>query len=263
MGHLYVASKLDVEALNAFRFYRERLGLPPELPVQPKPYFAEIGQWADRLALQELGKPWNLFVTTTFVPVKQEVPNRYGLLIRERYIRSLGNVISDRGAGDVRIISHVRPISSRDFSERIATHTPSAGYVERKFSEFHNLLEARLHTRVSYLVGFEAGKLTGANHYHALLAAPGLEKISRMEELRPFLQKHYGRSLVLPFEPERGAGWYLAASYIGKTRLWWSVDVGIGRRVKHRPKKGGGQDVAVSPELPRDLYRLTHPRWHR
>lgn len=263
MGHLHIAGKLDLEALNAFRFYRERVGLSPEIPNEPKPFFAEIGKWADRLAMEKLGQPWDIFVTATFRPVVCEVPNPRGFLSRERYVRRSVRVLSDRGAGDVRIISRVQPISEGDFSERILSRTPSAGYVERKFAEFNNLLEARLHTRVSNLVGFEAGKLTGANHWHALFAAPALANISRIEELRPFLQKHYGRALVLPFEPERGAGWYLAASYIGKTRLWWAADVGIGRRVQHRPKRGAGVDVALSPELPRDSYHMTLGRWHR
>ena len=252
MGHFYIAGKLDLEALNALRLYRLRLGLSPDLPHQPKPFFAEIGAWADHLARERLGQPWDLFVTATFRPVAVSIANSQGFLETERFVRNHSS------------IANISNISAADFSEKVASRTPSARHVENAFREFLNLLEARLQARVSYLVGFEAGKLTGANHYHALLAGNGLSDLSRMEEVRPFMQKHYGRALVLPFEPERGAGWYLAASYIGKARLWWAVDVGKGRRVEHRPKRGGEvQPIAPSACVPRAQFHMTLGRWHR
>src|SRR5262249_51876267 len=133
----------------------------------------------------------------------------------------------------------VTSLRASDFTERLSSHSPSEGYVQRFFQDWMQRLGNGLAARVDFFVGFEAGCVSGANHFHSLLAADGLREQMRLEAelllrarergksvqefvlneellLWGYLYRTAGRSLVLPFDPGRGAGWYIAAAYVGK-----------------------------------------------
>jgi hypothetical protein len=242
MGDGRIYSKLDQEAQRALQDYRLAVGLTPVAPFERPKTIVEIGGWVDRL------RPWDLFVTATFRPQVRRWKNRAGFAALETGIA--------RGA-ELR-----STLSSRDFTQRLASHTPAAGYVQRFFSGWIEGLTQTLHQRVDYFVGFEAGTQSGANHFHALLAADGLRDYPR-KELWQELFDSAGRSLVLPFDPGRGAGWYLAAAYVGKKQLGWDISVGNRALIAARPTPGGGHDLTHSPALPRWSFHSTLGRWHR
>ena len=72
-----------------------------------------------------------------------------------------------------------------------------------------------------------------------------------------YLHRTAGRSLLLPFDPGRGAGWYVAAAYVGKKQLGWDVSVGDVARRPRSPTKGGSLDLMKSAEVGRDFYHMT------
>jgi hypothetical protein len=86
----------------------------------------------------------------------------------------------------------------------------------------------------------------------------------RRDELWRILFDNFGCALVLPFQRERGAGWYLASSYIGKRPLGWDVHVPGQSHLRNLPGTGGrAVSVAPSANLERSFFRV-HPRgWHR
>ena len=245
--------KLDLEAFAALRSYRRAIGLDDSAPVQllPNQVFQEMGAWVDSLCR------FDLFVTATFRPVTRRYANPRGLALVEGAALSEAPVTSMDGPV-------LRGLSSTDFGIRLASHSPSRGYVEGFFHKFRRRLQRDLKSPVRYFVGFEAGRLSGANHFHALLGAARLRDSSR-KELFEWLFKNAVRSLVLPFEPARGAGWYLAAAYVGKRPLGWDVHVPGRTHLIPRPSGAicGGHEVVRSAELPRPFFHMTHPRWHR
>jgi len=242
MGDARIYAKLDQEAQKALQDYRLAIGLQPVSEFERPKKIVEIGGWVDGL------RSWDLFVTTTFRSQIRRWKNSAGFAALETGIA--------KGA------ERRSTLSSRDFTQRLASHTPSAGYVQRFFSGWVEGLTEKLRQRVDYFVGFEAGTQSGANHFHALLAADGLRDHSR-RELWQDLFDSAGRSLVLPFDPGRGAGWYLAAAYVGKKQLGWDVRVGNRALVTSRPAPGGGRDLMPSPALPRSFFHSTLGSWHR
>jgi hypothetical protein len=240
MGRIY--SKLDQEAQKAFQDYRLAIGLAPVAVFERPQQTVQIGAWVDGLAL------WNLFVTTTYRWQTRRWKNPAGFAALETGVAKGAEVRST--------------LCSGDFTQRLASHTPAAGYVQRFFYGWIEGLTQKLLNRVDYFVGFEAGTQSGANHFHALLAADGLHDYSR-KELWQELFKSASRSLVLPFDPGRGAGWYVAAAYVGKKQLGWDVSVGNRALIQSRPAPGGGCDVTHSSALPRDSFHSTLGRWHR
>lgn len=248
--------------------YRKSIGLPPELtPPGRNARFVQSGQWVDSLA------PWDLFATITFEPRPRRAPNPRGLARVETRVR--------RGA------AHNTTLSASDFESALCTSTPGVDGVRTFFSRWiYNVLTPALLTRIDYYVGFEAGPTTGINHIHGLLAGEGLRKrfeneqrawteaqgagISAREFCRnreyvlwPFLFREAGRSVVLPFIPSLGAGWYLAAAYIGKKPLGWDESVGNRPLIERRPARGGGVDVTRSAAVPKEIMHNTLSGWHR
>ena len=242
MGAGRIYAKLDQEAQKALQDYRLAIGLPSIAEFERPKRIVEIGGWVDRL------RPWDLFVTATFRPQVRRWRNPAGFAALETGIAKGAELRST--------------LSSRDFNQCLASHTPAAGYVERFFSGWVKGLTQTLLQRVDYFVGFEAGTQSGANHFHALLSADGLRDYSRTV-LWQDLFDSAGRSLVLPFDPGRGAGWYLAAAYVGKKQLGWDVSVGNRALIASRPARGGGSDLTLSPALPRSSFHSTLGRWHR
>ena len=127
-------------------------------------------------------------------------------------------------------------------------------------------LERDLRCRISYFVGFEGGRLSAANHFHALLH---VAKLSAPFELYRrgiwnWLYKHAGRAEVLPFIKDLGAGWYLTASYIGKKQLGWDVHI-YGQTARQRRSRPGGRaaPVAASAHMSRENFHNSLQRWHR
>jgi hypothetical protein len=273
VGQVQIYSRLDQEAHKALQDYRISIGLPAVAEFQRPPKIIQIGDWVDDLAYQELGKPWDLFVTGTFRPVTRRWGNPKGFAAVETSLRG----------GE----SLTRSLCSSDFIERLASRSPSEGYVQRFFCDWARRLTEGLLTRVDYFVGFEAGGVSGANHFHALLAADDIRQQLQLEAelwrqyreagksahefartekdllLWGYLYGAAGRSLVLPFDPGRGAGWYIAAAYVGKKQLGWDISVGNRALIRRRPKKGGGVDIVKSPAVGRNLYHMTLTRWHR
>jgi hypothetical protein len=248
MGDVRIFSKLDQEAHKALQDYRVAIGLEPVVEFARPPKIVEVGEWVDQLALEKLGRPWDLFVTATFRPVVRRWKNPSGFAALETALV--------KGAGKLFVLT------SADLTQRLASHSPSAGYVQRFFSKWIGELTQMLQTRVDFFVGFEAGTFSGANHFHALVGAEGLHDYSR-HELWQDLYDTAGRSLVLPFDSGRGAGWYLAASYVGKKQLGWDVSVGNRALIQSRPARGDGQDLTLSAAMPREQFHSTLGRWHR
>jgi hypothetical protein len=272
MGQVQIYSRMDEEARKSLEEYRMSVGLAPVAELERPAKIIQIGEWVDELANEKVGRPWDLFVTATFRPITRRWRNPRGFAAVET-----GLSRSDASA---------RSIEARDLTLRLASQSPSAGYVQRFFYDWTQRLTSGLLSRIDFFVGFEAGRISGANHFHALVAADGLRKqLERETELlrlyreaaRPlqeyvrndelllwgYLYKTAGRSLVLPFDVGRGAGWYIAAAYVGKKQLGWDVAVGNRALIAHRPRKGGNVDLTKSPELRRDLYHMTLQRWHR
>lgn len=250
--------------------YRISIGLPPVAEFQRPPRIMQIGEWVDHLSYQHLGKLWDLYVTGTFRPIVRRWRNPKGFAAVESHV--------DRKE------SRKRNIEPRDIKERLASHSPSQGYVQRFFYDWTERLARGLQSRVDFFVGFEAGTLSGANHFHALLAANNLKQQMEREAklfhdakaagqstvefaankdllLWGYLHRTAGRSLVLPFDAGRGAGWYIAAAYVGKKQLGW--DVSMGEHAASVPVKGGAIDLTRSAALPREMYHNTLTRWHR
>jgi hypothetical protein len=248
--------------------YRESIGLSPELPTAARSTkFVQFGEWVDSLAT------WDLFPTITFEPRPRRASNPRGLARVETRVR--------RGVG------HNATLAASDFESALCTTTPGLDGVRTFFSRWvYDVLTPGLHTRVDYYVGFEAGNLTGITHIHALLAGQGLRERFEQEQdawrqaqatgitarefcrnreylLWPFLFREAGRSVVVPFIPALGAGWYLAAAYIGKKPLGWDVSVGNRALIQRRPSQGGGADVTRSAEVSRGIMHNTLGRWHR
>lgn len=241
-------SRGDLEAHEALRKYRKSIGLEPELPSTPNRMLARMGQWIDGLA------PWDLFVTATFRPVHRRWGNPRGFAGVETAVRN------------PRSISAFRTLRTGDYETRLASRSPSFQYVAGFFDRFIRSLETDLRCRLNYFVGFESGTTSGANHFHALIS------VSRSEGefdfwrkgLWMWLYREAGRALILPFEKDRGAGWYLSMAYVGKRPLGWDVHIDGRTHRTRKPKPGGHLPTAFpSAHVQSDLFHLSLPRWHR
>jgi hypothetical protein len=243
-----IYSRPDLEAHEALRTYRTSIGLAPELHGVPNPVFSKLGGWIDGLA------PWEMFTTTTFRPVRRRWGNPRGFAAVENNVK------------DPRQISGFRTLRSTDFASSLASRSPSPLYVSGFFDRFISSLQRDFCCRLNYFVGFESGVTTGMNHFHALIStARGDAPFTFWRKgVWAWLHRHAGRSLVLPFEKDRGAGWYLAAAYIGKRPLGWDVHIHGRTHLTRRPKPGGhASPIAHSAECGRDFFHMTHTGWHR
>jgi hypothetical protein len=243
-----IFSRQDLEAHEALRNYRRSIGLDPELPRVSSPALSRMGEWIDGLA------PWQLFITATFRPVRRRWGNPRGFAAVENIVK------------DARQVSGFRTLRSTDFGSNLASRSPSIEYVKGFFERFIHSLETDLSCRLSYFVGFEAGRISGANHFHALLSTACVDAPFEFwrRGLWQTLYRNAGRALILPFEKDRGAGWYLAAAYVGKRPLGWDVHIHGRTHLTRRPKPGGhALPVAPSALCARDYFHLSLPRWHR
>jgi hypothetical protein len=274
MGQVQIYSRLDQEAQKTLQDYRVSIGLPAVAQFQRTPKIQQIGDWVDSLAYKHLGRPWDIFATGTFRPVVRRWRNPRGFAAIETSVKD----------------PSVVKLHARHFSEQLASHSPSEEHVQRFFrgwiQRLSEGLSEGLSSRVDFFVGFEAGPLSGANHFHALLAANGIlqqmsleaellrqyrergksaQDFARNEQLLlwGYLYRTAGRSLILPFDPGRGAGWYIAAEYVGKKQLDWDISFEDGAMLPRSPTKCGNSDLMKSAELGRDFYHMTLGRWHR
>ena len=216
--------------------------------TQPSERFRVTGAWLDGLA------PWDIFVTGTF-------RHRPCLMPGPRSLARMESVPFDGKYS--RPATFCGSFPAHDFSLRPQMRPVSERYVRGTFDRFRRFLQRTLRAPVSYDVGFEAGMISGQAHFHALLQARGLREIRR-DELWRILFDNFGCALVLPFEPERGAGWYFAAAYVGKRSLGWDVHIPGRSHLRNFPARGGrSASVAPSACLPRSFFRV-HPKgWHR
>jgi hypothetical protein len=243
-----VYSRMDLEAHEALRNYRISIGLEPELPSAPNPMFSKMGAWIDSLS------PWDMFITTTFRPVPRRWGNPRGLAAMENKVK------------DIKQLSNFRTLRASDFDSSLASRSPSPMYVSGFFDRFIESLQKDCSCRLNYFVGFESGVMSGMNHFHALVSTARADAPFDFwrKGIWRSLKREAGRSLVLPFEKDRGAGWYLAAAYVGKRPLGWDVHVYGRTHLTRRPKPGGhAAPVVPSAECRRDLFHMTHTGWHR
>jgi hypothetical protein len=244
--------------------YRHSVGLEDSSTMSPdvleakitaaakRQAFAALGAWIDRL------RRWDIFVTCTFRPIVRRDSNRCGFARQELGLKDYARLPLFVDAE-----KSFRSLGARDFELRLVSRTPSENYVRGFFNRFRLKLQRDLGTPISFWTGFEAGPISGQNHFHALIGGRGLRD-SRRTELWEWLHRHAGRSLVLPFEPDRGAGWYLALAYVGKRPLGWDCHVHGRSRLTRTPTVcGGGRDVVRSASMPRSFFHATCQRWHR
>ncbi len=154
--------------------------------------------------------------------------------------------------------------------------TPSPVRARRLFREFiygdENRdipgLTQKINSRVDYFYAEELGKL-GRFHQHALLSGDGLRDVWR-KDLHQWWFERAGRNLIEPFNPERGAAFYLAKQYPAKQittndyrGLGYELVVGNRALIRHRPARGEGVDVLPSVDLERDYFKLGMTRRKR
>jgi len=250
MKPYWVFDKLDAQAFEALRAYRKKIGLSDEPPAatQVSERFRAIGEWIDRLAR------WDIYMTGTFRHRPYRLPGPGGLA-RVEVVPSDGRYI--------RPASPVGSFPRKDFTIRPQMRPAPERYVRHTFDRFRLFLQRTLRAPVAYHVGFEAGVLSGQAHFHALLSARRLRDVRR-EELWNILYDNFGCALVLPFEPERGAGWYFGAAYVGKRSLGWDLHIPGRSHLRRDPAAGGrAAPVVPSANLERSFFRI-HPKgWHR
>jgi hypothetical protein len=263
MSH-YIFSRLDCEAMQALANFRRLVGVDDGAMLTPAIVEAAIASTSKRQAFLEIGdfvdglRRWDLFATVTFRPLVRREANPRGLARLELAVKNYERLPLFRGAEQ-----NYPQLSCRDFEYRLASRTASENYVRGFFDRFRRKLQRDLGTPVSYFVGFEAGPSSGQNHFHALLGARGLRDIRR-RDLWEWLHANAGRSLILPFERERGAGWYLAVGYVGKRPLGWDCHVHGRLRLRRKPTgNAGGRDVVPSADMERPFFHATCPRRHR
>jgi len=116
---------------------------------------------------------------------------------------------------------------------------------------------------IKTLIGEDFGRIGGRYHCHLLVG--GVAHLRRSEWWEKAFER-FGRTRILPFDPNKGAAFYCAkyaAKQIGALHFSgafpgvdFSAVVSPGPRV-------GGVDLVPSAALVRDLYHLNLPRWHR
>ena len=160
-----------------------------------------------------------------------------------------------------------RYINPRGFLSPIMD-TPSPVRARRLIREFVELLETKINSRVDYFVGEELGKL-GRFHQHILLAGDGLRDLYR-RELWEWWKKRAGRNRIEPFDPGKGAAYYLASAYPAKQTglnahrgLEWDLRVGNRPHISHPPKSGGKIILVPSVNLSRDFFKCGFSRRKR
>lgn len=258
-----ILSRIDRAAMKAIADYRRSIGLDSEATMTPALLEAKLAETAKRQAFHDIGafvdglRRWDLFVTATFRPIVRREANPRGLAKVELGLKHYAPLPLFREQQ-----KNLTDLRARDFELRRISRSPSEGFVRRFFTNFRLKLQRELGTPVSYFTGFEASPLSGQNHFHALLGARGLEDVSR-KELWQWLFDNAGRSLILPFERDRGAGWYLGLAYVGKRPLGWDFHVHGRSRLTRDSASGGGHDVATSAVMPRPFFHATLGRWHR
>ncbi len=143
----------------------------------------------------------------------------------------------------------------------IAPTQPSQQFIHRIFDRLILRLTRKLHSRIDFIRADQLGTLNGRLHLHAILSGDGLAEYPRTE-IWQWLYDRSGFNRVLPFE--RGAAYYISR-YIGRDvcRCDWQMNIGNRPYIRRRRVGGGGQDVALSPALSKNYFRLSLRRWHR
>jgi hypothetical protein len=116
---------------------------------------------------------------------------------------------------------------------------------------------------IGWLIAEEFGSFGGRFHCHLLIA--GVKNQGRRfwwaEAFRRF-----GRTRIEPFDPQRAAAFYAAkyaAKSLGNLELGGTLK-GIDLSFRYRAgAHGGGNDVAISADMPKEFYRLGLGRGHR
>ena len=138
---------------------------------------------------------------------------------------------------------------------------PTSDYAHKLFGELVAFLERDLREIVDYVVVDEFGSLAGRFHQHWLLAAKGLDAYPT-RTIRKWLFTRAGYSRVLPFK--RGAAYYIGQFVrYGLARVEWDFRIGIRTQLSHTLAPTGKRDVAVSANLPKNVFHMTIKRRHR
>ncbi len=132
-----------------------------------------------------------------------------------------------------------------------------------RITEFLLRIQSNAGVLIGWVTAEESGRLGGRYHCHALIT--GVRDLSRQFWQRE-AYRCFGRTRIVPFDPQRGAAFYVA-KYEGK--LTGNIELGgflkgrdLSKCVQSR-SVGGGQDGVESAPLLRSNFHSCLSRWHR
>lgn len=98
----------------------------------------------------------------------------------------------------------------------------SSDAATRAFANLRDWLISQGAPHLSYFVGHEVGGAGGRLHLHGLLG--GLPPVDSRRGVWKWWHKRYGRAQVLPYDPEKGAAYYVS-KYVSKGLAEWDFDL--------------------------------------
>ena len=155
----------------------------------------------------------------------------------------------------------INPLSFRDRTPGFGPPVPDIAL--SRINEFFLRIQSDAGRLIGWVIAEEFGRLCGRYHCHALIT--GVQHLSRQVWQRE-AYRCFGRTRIDPFDPIRGAAFYLA-KYEG--RLTGKIDFGGFLRGRDLLKcgqsrsVGGGRVVVESVPMPNGCYHMCLPRRHR
>jgi hypothetical protein len=155
----------------------------------------------------------------------------------------------------------LNPLSFRDRAPGFGPPVPHLAL--RRITEFLSHIQSNAGRPIGWVVAEEFGRLGGRYHCHALIT--GVRDLPRQYWQRE-AYRCFGRTRIAPFDPKRGAAFYVSkyeGRLTGQIHLGGTL-AGIDlSKCEETPVEGGGQNVAVSAPLPRRYFHSSPPRRHR
>jgi hypothetical protein len=187
-----------------------------------------------------------------------QAQERWALRCRQRreLPRAFGEFMADLADWDW----FMNPISFRD--DR-GNGPPVSDAALARITEYFSLIQRATCKPVGWVIGEDFGRLGGRFHCHSLVTgvADQYRKFWWAEAFRRF-----GRTLIEPFDRERGAAFYAAkyaAKQLGGLHFGGTL-AGVELSDLEIPSsRGGGKTVVTSADLPKTYFRLGLGRWHR
>jgi hypothetical protein len=155
----------------------------------------------------------------------------------------------------------INPLSFRDRNPGVGPPVPDVALI--RITEFLSRVQSDAGRLIGWVIAEEFGRLCGRYHCHALIT--GVRDLSRQFWERE-AYRCFGRTRIEPFDPQRGAAFYVA-KYEG--RLTGQIDLGgflKGRdlsRCDQSHSVGGCRVVVESVPMPKGCYHMCLPRRHR